>query len=61
MAIGASIKDSIELKSAFKNLISNCPLIVEAKLVKSRITENITTFQIKLISRLIYISQFYKV
>ena len=45
--------DSIQLKSALKNIISNSLSIVEAKPVKSGITENITTFQIKLICRLI--------
>ena len=43
------------LRSAFKNSISNSLFIVEAKPVKSRITENLTTFQIKLIRRLIYV------
>ena len=61
MAYGASIKDSIQPKSAFKNIISNSVLVVEAKQVKFRITENITSFQIKLIRRFIYVNQFYKV
>ena len=44
-----SIKDSILLKRAFKNVMSNSVLIVEAKPVKPWITENIANFQIKLI------------
>ena len=60
MVYGASIKDSILPKSVFKNIISNSLLIVEAKPVKSRITKDITTFQIKLIRRLIYVNQFCK-
>ena len=35
MADWASIKDSIKLKSAFQNIISNSVLIVETKPVKS--------------------------
>ena len=61
MAYEASFKDSIWLKNAFENIISKSLLIVEAKLRKFRITKNITIFQIKLIRRLIYVSQFYKV
>ena len=61
LANWASIKDSIYLKSALKNFTSNSVLIVEAKAVKSWITENIANFQTKLISRLIYCNQFYKV
>ena len=48
MANRASIKDSIQLKSALKN-ISNSVLIVEVKPVKFKITKNITNFKIKLI------------
>ena len=51
----ASIKDSIELKSAFKNIVSNFVLIVEAKPV----TKNLTNFQMKLIHRFIYCNKFY--
>ena len=58
---GASIKDSIKLKSAFQNIISSSLLIVEAKQVKSRITKNITAFQIKLIHKLINVNHFCKV
>ena len=61
MANWASINNSIFVKSAFKNIISNSVLIVEAKPVKSRITENVTNFQIKLICKLIYCYKFYKV
>ena len=43
-------------KILFKTL-----LIIEAKLGKSRIMMSITAFQIKLISRLIYVNQFYEV
>ena len=46
MANWASIKDSIQLKSASKNIISNSVLIVNAKPVKSRKTKNITDFQL---------------
>ena len=35
MAYGTSMNDSIQLKSVFKNIISNFLLIVEAKLAKS--------------------------
>ena len=58
---GASIKDSNQVKSAFKNIVSNSLLLVEAKPVKSRITKNITVFQIKLIRRSIYVDRFYTV
>ena len=62
MACGASnIKDSILLKSSITNIFLNSVLIVEAKPVKSKITENISSFQIKLIRRLICRNQFYKV
>ena len=61
MAYGTFIKDSIELKSAFENIISNSLLIVKAKPVKSRKSKNVTTFQVKVIRRLIYVNQFYKV
>ena len=57
MAYRASIKDSIQLKSAFKHIISNSLLIVEAKPVKSRITENLTTFQKKPIRKLFDVNQ----
>ena len=58
MANWASFKDSIYLKSAFKNIISNSVLTVEEKPVEFRITKNITNFQIKLIDRLIYCNKF---
>ena len=61
MPNGASIKDLVYLKSAFKNIISNFVLIVEVKSVKSRLNENITTFQIKLICKLTYCNKFYEV
>ena len=48
-------------KTRIKNVISNSVLIVEAKPIKSWITENIANFQIKLIRRLIYYNKFYKV
>ena len=48
-------------KKSIKNVISNFVLIVEAKPVKSGITENIANFQIKLICRLIYGNKFYQV
>ena len=54
LANWASIKESIQLKTALKNVISNAVLIVEAKRVKSWVTENIANFQIKVIRRLIY-------
>ena len=38
MAYAASIKDLIQLKSAFENIISNSLLIIQAKPVKSKIT-----------------------
>ena len=59
MANWISIKDPIQLKSAFKNINSNSVFIVEAKPVKPRITKNTTNFQIKLIRRLIYGNKFY--
>ena len=45
-------------KKSIQNIVSSSLLIVEVKPVKSRITKNITTFQIKLIRRLIYVNQF---
>ena len=41
MAYETSIEDLILLKSGFKNIISNTLLIVEAKPVKSRKTEDL--------------------
>ena len=61
VAYGASVKDSIKLKTHSKNIFSSSLLIVEAKQVKSRIAKNITIFQIKFIRRLIYVNQLYKV
>ena len=42
-------------------LFQNSLLIAEANPVKPRITEDITTFQIKQIRSLTYVNQFYKV
>ena len=57
----ASIKESIQLKSELKNILSNSVLLVEAKPVKSWITKYINNLQINLIRRLIYRNKFYKV
>ena len=61
MAYEESVKDSIQLKSELINIIPNSLLTFGAKLAESRLTKNITTFQLELNHRLIYVYQFYKV
>ena len=58
--MGNLSKSSIQLDSTFNNIISNSLLMVEENPVKSRITKNITAFQIRLIRRLIYVNHFCK-
>ena len=48
-------------KKRIQKYYSNFVLIVEAKPVKSLIAENITSFEIKLIRRLIYGNEFHNV